>query len=76
MADQISMYRVARLAMFPATVGDAGHARWSLVSNVIRGGIPTARILGDGLIPGVPTHPTQEEVVEAMDAALRSMRLY
>jgi hypothetical protein len=72
--DRISRYRVARLSLFPPQIKD-GSARYALVANTIRNGVPSAQILVDGQLSGVAMRPTTEEVLEAMDAALRQHML-
>jgi hypothetical protein len=72
--DRISRYRVARLSLFPPQIS-GGPARYALVANTIRNGVPSAQILCDGTLLGVATHPTTEEVLEALDAAVRQHML-
>lgn len=74
MHDRISQYRVARLSLFPPQSGP-GNARWALTASLIKGGIPTAHILGDGVLRDWSTQPTTEEVLMGLDAAVRSMML-
>lgn len=70
MADRISTYRVARLALhIPVQQGSA--APWSLVAIGTRRGVPHASILVDGRVPCPAHNPTTEEILEAMDAAIR-----
>lgn len=72
--DTISRYRVARLSVFPPQVA-GGNARYSVIASTIKRGIPNAQILADGVLLGVPCFPTTEEVLEAMDAAVRQHML-
>lgn len=75
MYDTTSRYRVARLCVFPPHSVPEGAGRWALTASLIRKGVPTAQILGDGVLPAMSSRPTTEEVIMAMDAALSSMRL-
>jgi hypothetical protein len=72
--DRISRYRCARLTLFPPQVA-SGVARYALIANTIRNGVPSGQILVDGTLLGVACTPTTEEVLEAMDAALRQHML-
>jgi hypothetical protein len=72
--DRISRFRVARLSLFPPMIA-GGHAPYALIANTIRNGIPSGQILVDGTLHGVNPHPTTEEVLEAMDAAIRQHML-
>lgn len=74
MPDRVSMYRVARLSLYPPS-GDHGQARYACIASTITHGIPRATVLFDGVLSGVATHPQEWEVIEAMDAALRQQRL-
>lgn len=69
-----SRFRVARLSLFPSMLG-SGQARYALTSQVIRGNVPHSQILVDGVLNGVASTPTTEEILEAMDAALRQHML-
>ena len=72
--DTMSRYRVARLSLFPPM--QAGHhARYAVVSHVIKRGIPSAQILVDGILPNQPCYPTTEELLEAFDSAIRQHML-
>jgi len=73
--DRISRYRVARLSLFPP-MRDGDAARYALIANTIRRGVPSGQILVDGTLPSMPSKPTTEEVLEAMDAALRQHMLW
>lgn len=75
MADRISRYRVARLSLFPPE-RDGGNARYAVVANVIKRGVPSGMILVDGVLPSAPSHPTTEELLELFDSALRQHRLH
>lgn len=72
--DIISRYRVARLSLFPPESA-AGVARYAIIANTIKRGVPRGTILADGVLRGVDPFPTTEEVLEAMDAALRQHML-
>lgn len=74
MADTISNYRVARLSVYPPQKA-GGHARYAVIAHVIKRGIPTAQVLVDGILPGAPTHPTTQELLELFDAAVRQNML-
>lgn len=74
MNDRISRYRVARLSLFPPQ-GGTGAAPYALVASTIRNGIPHAQILVDGRLPNLSPFPTTEELLEAMDAAIRQHML-
>jgi hypothetical protein len=75
MNDRISVYRVARLSLFPPmTSGEI--ARYAIIANTLRKGVPSGQILADGVLRGVAPFPTTEEVLEAMDAALRQHMLH
>lgn len=73
--DRISRYRVARLSVFPPQAA-GGHARYALVASTIRRGVPNAQILLDGVLPGLATYPTTEELLEGMDTIIRSHMLF
>jgi len=74
MHDRISYYRVARLAVHvPFTPGAS--APWSLIAVGVKRGVPSANILVDGTVPLAARNPTTEEILEAMDAAIRSAML-
>jgi len=72
--DHISRFRVARLSLYPPHVG-TGAAPYALIASVIKGGIPSTRILADGRLPALSSAPTTEEILEAMDAAIRQHML-
>ncbi len=74
MHDRISRYRVARLSLYPPS-RDGGNWRYAIVASTIKRGIPDARIIADGIMSGGKASPTAEEVIEAMDAALRQWML-
>jgi len=68
--DRISTYRVARLALhIPVQAGSL--APFSVVAIGTRRGVPHASILVDGRVACPPHNPTTEEILEAMDAAIR-----
>lgn len=68
--DRISQYRVARWSLFPPRES-GGNARYAVVANTIRNGIPHGQILLDGILPNAPAQPTTEELLELFDSALR-----
>lgn len=70
----VSQYRVARLSLFPPSV-PGGNYRYALVANTIRNNVPHAVILCDGVLPNGHPFPTTEEVLEALDAAVRQHML-
>lgn len=74
MPDTMSRFRVARFSLFPPMTA-GGHARYCLVANTIRNGVPNAQILVDGHIPGAPMRPTTEELLELFDSATRQHML-
>lgn len=74
MTDRVSRFRVARLSLFPSVL-ETGPARYALIANTIRNGVPHGRILADGVVPGVSTYPGLEELLDAFDHALRQHRL-
>ena len=74
MVDRISTYRQVRLVLqIPVDRGSRSY--WSLHAVGVRNGIPTARILLDGFVPGLDRQPTTEEILEALDAAVRGAML-
>lgn len=73
--DTTSRFRVARLSLFPPMAA-GGHARYALIASTIRKGVPHGAILVDGHLPGINPFPTTEEVLEAMDLALRQHMLF
>lgn len=75
MHDTVSRYRVARLALFPPQTA-AGPARYTLIANTIRRGVPSAKVLVDGFVSGVPVYPSTEELLEAFDSAIRGNMLF
>lgn len=75
MPDQISVFRVARLSLYPPTNVRSG-ARYALIANRVKRGIPTANILLDGVVHGVDPSPTTEELLEAFDSALAQHMLH
>lgn len=74
MPDQISQFRVARLSLYPPQNVRSG-ARYALIANTIRRGIPSAQVLVDGVVHGVNPQPTTEELLEAFDSAIRQHML-
>ena len=74
MPDRICRYRVARLSVFPPLL-EPGDARYAIISNVVKNGVPTGQILADGTLRGCSPFPTTEEVLEMMDAAVRQHML-
>lgn len=74
MADRCSRYRVARMSIFPPQ-SDGGQARYALIVNTIRNGVPHGSILLDGVLPNAASHPTTEQLLELFDSALRQNRL-
>lgn len=74
MTDRISRYRTVRLAIHvPLT--DSERAPWSLVAQTVRAGVPSAQILLDGTVPLRGPRPGIEEILDALDAAIRQSRL-
>lgn len=74
MADQISNYRQVRLVLqVPSQPGS--RAYWSLHAVGVKRGIPVSRILLDGWVPLAASTPTTEEILEALDAAVRQSML-
>ncbi len=74
MADRISRYRVARLSMYPPPT-NGGNARYAVLANTIRRGVPHGQIITDGVVPNAPASPTTEELLELFDSALRQNML-
>ena len=75
MADQISTYRQIRLVLqIPGT--RRGRTYWSLHAIGVRKGIPTSTILLDGVVGPLDPRPTVEEILEALDAAVRGAMLH
>lgn len=74
MTDRISRYRTIRLVIH---VPPSGHERapWSLIATTVRAGVPSAQILLDGTVPLHGPRPGIEEIMDALDAALRQGRL-
>lgn len=68
--DRISQYRVARFSLYPPQTS-GGQARYAIIANTIRRGVPHGQILVDGVVPNAPAHPTTEELLELFDSALR-----
>lgn len=72
--DRISRYRVARLSLhIPVNPLAKGH--YALIATGVRNGVPTSLVLADGMVPCPAHNPTTEEILEAMDAALRQHML-
>lgn len=72
--DNMSRYRVVRLALHvPMHAGAL--APWSLVAVGVRRGVPSANILLDGRVRLAPRNPTTEEILEAIDSAVRGSML-
>jgi hypothetical protein len=65
---------VARLSLYPPTT-KTGAARYALIANTIKNGVPSGAILLDGSLLGVDPRPTTEELLEAFDAAIRQHML-
>lgn len=74
MNDRISRFRVARLSLYPPQV-IPGQARYALITNTIRNGVPSGQILVDGIVPMDTLQPTTEELLEAFDSAVRQHML-
>lgn len=74
MPDRISRFRVARLSIFPPQTG-GGQARYCLTASTIRKGVPHTQILVDGVLPMSSQMPTTEELLEAIDSAVRQHML-
>lgn len=72
--DQISFYRVARLSLFPPRRAGMP-ARYALVAQTIKRGVPSGAILVDGQVEGLDPWPTTEELLGAFDAAIRQNML-
>ena len=73
--DRISRYRQVRLVLqVPHTPG--GRTYWSLHAVGVRAGVPHSVILLDGVVPGISAQPTTEEILEAIDAAVRGSMLH
>ena len=74
MPDRSSRYRVVRLAVHvPPTNGD--RANWSLIAVGVKRGVPSAQILLDGTVPLQGPAPSTEEILDALDSIVRSVRL-
>jgi len=74
MSDRISTYRQVRLVLQVPRSEDQ-RAYYSLHAIGVYKGIPTARILVDGTVSLAPLNPTTEEILEALDAAVRQSML-
>lgn len=74
MNDRISRFRVARLSLYPPQL-QTGSCPYVMTASVIKAGIPSTRILVDGRLPVLSSTPTTEEILEAMDAAIRQHML-
>lgn len=74
MSDRISNYRQVRLVL-QVPVNGASQTYWSLHAVGVKGGIPTARVLLDGFVPALHQQCTTEEILEAIDAAVRGAML-
>lgn len=72
--DKISRYRTVRLAIHVPLAGTE-RAPWSLVAQTVRSGVPSAQILLDGTVPLTGPRPGIEEILDALDAAVRQSRL-
>ena len=72
--DTMSRFRVARFSLYPPS-SPGGHARYALIANTIRGGVPHGQILLDGIVPGFDPRPTTEELLEGFDTAIRQHML-
>lgn len=74
MSELNERYRQARLVLqVPWTPQPRSY--WSLHTISVARGVPRSRVLLDGTVGALPLVPTQEEIVEALDAAVRSMML-
>lgn len=75
MNDRISTYRQVRLVLqVPSTSG--ARTYFSLHAVGVRRGVPSSVILADGVVGNLGQQPTAEEIVEALDAAVRQMMLF
>jgi hypothetical protein len=74
MADRVSTYRQVRLVL-QVPSGSAQRTYFSLHAVGVRKGVPHAAVLADGVVAHLGNQPTTEEIVEALDAAVRQMML-
>jgi len=56
--------------------GTATRTYWSLHAVGVKRGVPTSVILLDGTVGGLDPNCTTEEILEALEAALASVRLH
>lgn len=75
MTDTISRYRTIRLAIHVPT-SETERAPWTLVAQTVRAGVPSAQILLDGTVPLHGPRPGIEQILDAVDAAVRQARLF
>lgn len=75
MADQISNYRQVRLVL-QVPQGDQQRTYFSVHAVGVKRGIPTASVLADGVVAPMQSHPTLEEIVEALSSAVSQLRLF
>lgn len=74
MADSTSTYRQVRLILqVPGMPGTPTY--WSLHAVGVRRGVPSSTILLDGTVAPLDPRPTTEEILEAIDAAVRGAML-
>jgi len=74
MPDRISTYRQVRLVLqIPSE--PRGRSYWSLHAVGVRNGVPSSVILLDGFAGHLSNRPTTEEILEALDAAIRGSML-
>ena len=74
MPDRISTYRQVRLVIQVPRSRDQ-RAYYSLHAVGVKGGIPTAKVLVDGVVNLAPRNPTTEEILEALLAAVEQSML-
>lgn len=74
MADRISTYRQVRLVV-QIPQDRASRSYFSLHAVGVKKGVPTSTVLLDGWVAALDQLATTEEIVEALDAAVRQMHL-
>ena len=75
MSDRISTYRQVRLVL-QVPSKDGQRTYWSLHAVGVRAGVPHSVILLDGVVAPLSSRPTTEEILEALDAAVRGSMLH
>jgi hypothetical protein len=74
MPDRISTYRQVRLVLqVPAR--DGARTYFSVHAVGVKRGVPHAEVLADGVVAPLPASPSTEEIVAALDAAVRQLML-